>query len=324
MLLQRLSTPRLAILVLAANVLVIIQGAVVRATGSGAGCGSHWPSCNGQVVPLGHGLETTIEYSHRLLSLAVLLLGLWLLGRAYRSRAEKPGLFAWAAGSFAFLLLEAGLGALTVLLGYTGENVSTGRGILVAIHLVNSLLLVGALTGTVLYARSDAPRWPLRLGSQAMLSVVLAVGLLGMLVLMFSGGIAAMGSTMFPSESIAEGLAADFDPNSHPLVRLRVLHPVIAVTVGVYLLLSLGLAWFLKPVPQARALARTLLLVYLVQLAVGTLNFAMLAPVALQLLHLSLAVAAFGLLSALSVSALGFPAVEPAAGETTVAPLETT
>lgn len=306
------TTSKMAGVTLAANILVILQGAVVRATGSGAGCGSHWPSCNGEVLPLGYGAEATLEYSHRLLSLAVLILGSWLFSRAYRSRNEKPGLFAFATAALVFLIIEALLGAATVLLGYTGDHVSTGRGILVAVHLVNSLLLVGTLAGTLLFARERAPEWPLRLGSQAMLATVLSVGLLGMLVLMFSGGIAAMGSTMFPSESVMQGLAADFDAGSHPLVRLRVLHPVIAVTVGIYLFLSLGLAWFLKPVPRARALARTLVLVYLVQLAVGTLNFAMLAPVVLQVLHLALAVAAFALLSALTVAALGLPAIAPA------------
>jgi cytochrome c oxidase assembly protein subunit 15 len=309
-------------LALAANVVVILQGAIVRATGSGAGCGSHWPSCNGQIVPLGHGTEAVIEYSHRLLSLGVLLLGSWLLSRALRSRREKPGLFAFAAAAFAFLIIEALLGAATVLLGYTGDNVSMGRGILVAVHLVNSLLLVGMLVGTTLYARDDAPAWPLGLGRQSMLATALSVGLLGMLALMFSGGIAAMGNTMIPSENLAAGLAADFDPSSHPLVRLRILHPIIAITVGIYLFLSLGLGWMLKPVPRARAVARSLFAVYVAQLAVGTLNFALLAPVVLQVVHLSLAVAAFALLSALTVTALGYPADAHATSETGTVPLE--
>ncbi|MEX2535304.1 MAG: COX15/CtaA family protein [Trueperaceae bacterium] len=319
--LNSISTIRLSALTLAANIVVILQGAVVRATGSGAGCGSHWPSCNGQVVPLGHGTEAFVEYSHRLLSLGVLILGAWLLSRAYRVRRDKPGLFAFAGAAFVFLIIEALLGALTVVLGYTGDNVSTSRGLMVAVHLVNSLMLVGTLAGTVLYAREKPPSWPLGLGSQGTLATVLSVGMLGMLVLMFSGGIAAMGNTMFPSDSLAEGLAADFDTSSHPLIRLRMLHPVIAITVGIYLFISLGLAWLIKPVPQARSLARALLLVYLVQLAVGTLNFAMLAPMLLQLLHLALAVTAFGLLSALAVTALGIPAAATSR-EAGVSPLE--
>src|SRR5690606_41336818 len=49
---KRPSTFALALTALIANTVVILQGAVVRATGSGAGCGSHWPTCNGTVVPL--------------------------------------------------------------------------------------------------------------------------------------------------------------------------------------------------------------------------------------------------------------------------------
>jgi heme A synthase len=298
------STLGLAWATLLANTLVILQGAVVRATGSGAGCGSHWPTCNGQVVPLEHTTASLIEFSHRLLSLLVLALGAWLLARAFRSRRERPGLFVFASAGFVFLLFEALLGGATVLLGLTGENVSVARGLMVASHLVNSLLLVGTLTLTVVYARRDAP-WPLRLGQQGVLCAVLLVGLLGMLTLMFSGGIAAMGNTMFPSETLAQGVAADFSPDAHPLIRLRVLHPVIAITIGIYLFLALGLSRWLKPVPEARRLAQVLFGVYLFQLALGTANFALLAPTPLQLLHLTTAVAAFALLCALAAYTLG-------------------
>lgn len=305
---RTLSTAALAWITLFGNGLVILQGAIVRATGSGAGCGSYWPTCNGAIVPLDAGLETTIEFSHRLLSLAVLVLGAWLLRRAIRLRRENPGLFAFAVAAFGFLIIEALLGAATVLFGLTGENVSVGRGIMVASHLVNSLLLIGTLTGSVLYARDARPAWPLGLRRQGTLSAVLIAGLVGMLILMFSGGIAAMGNTMFPSASLAEGIVADFDPNAHPLVRLRILHPLIAITVGVYLLISLGLGWWMKPVPQARRLAQALLVVYLVQMVVGTVNLALLAPVALQVLHLSLAVLSFALLAAVATALLGHPA----------------
>src|SRR5690625_175329 len=309
---KRVSNYTLALTALIGNAAVILQGAIVRATGSGAGCGSHWPTCNGEIIPLSPGLETSIEFSHRLLSLVVLALGTWLLVRAWRQRQEKPGFAVWAALAFGFLIIEALLGAATVIFGLTGDNVSTARGLMVAFHLVNSLLLMGTLAGTLLYSRDDgkAPRWPLQLGSQGLLTTVLSIGLVGMLVLMFSGGIAAMGNTMFPSESLAQGIAADFDPESHPLIRLRVLHPVIAITVGIYLFLSLGLSWLLKPVPQARALARTLFIVYLAQLGVGTLNLALLAPVVLQVIHLALAVVSFVLLMALAITALGFPATQ--------------
>lgn len=305
----KLKTLHLAGLTLGVNALIILQGAVVRATGSGAGCGSHWPLCNGAVVPLAPSTETLVEYSHRLLSLAALVLGAWLLSRAFRVRRENRAFFGAAAASFGFLILEALLGAATVLLGLTGENASVGRGVMVASHLVNSVLLMGTLTATFIYARPGAPAAP-RLRGQSLVGTTLLIGLVGMLLLTFTGGIAAMGNTIFPSESLVEGLRADFDPSSHPLIRLRVLHPLIAISVGVYLFLSLGLAWWLKPVPRARHVARTLFSVYVAQLAVGTLNLTLLGPIGLQLLHLAMAVLAFALLSALVVYTLGLPAAE--------------
>lgn len=296
-----ISTLNLVILTIAANALVILQGAFVRATGSGAGCGRHWPLCNGEVVPLSGGVHTAIEFTHRLLSLGVLILGAWLFRRVWRLRREQRGLWVFTLLATIFLLIEAGLGALTVLWGLTGDNQSVARGLMVATHLVNSLLLVGALAGVYLYARPNPPAWPLRLRGQGALGGVLLIGMLGMQVLMFSGGIAAMGNTMFPSESLAAGLAADFDPESHPLIRLRILHPIIGITVGIYLFLSLGTAWWIKPAPEARPLAQSLFGVYLVQLGIGTLNLALLAPIVLQLLHLGLAVVSFYLLTMLSL-----------------------
>ncbi len=300
-------TLRLVIVTVAANALVILQGAFVRATGSGAGCGRHWPLCNGEIVPLNPSVHTLIEFSHRLLSLGVLILGVWLFLRVWRERRTQPGLFAATVAATVFLFIEALLGALTVLWGLTADNTTVARGLMVSTHLVNSLLLVGSLAAVWMYARPGAPAWPLRLRRQGALGTVLAVGLLAMLFLMFTGGIAAMGNTMFPSATLAEGLAADLDPSSHPLIRLRVLHPLIAVSVGIYLFLSLGTAWWLKPAQAGRGLMQALLGTYLIQLAVGTLNLALLGPIVLQLLHLALAVLAFGLLSALAVVLLASP-----------------
>jgi heme A synthase len=303
----RPSTVTLAWATLGVSAFVILQGALVRATGSAAGCGSHWPSCQGEMIPLTGGVATALDLSHRLASLGAFALGAWLLGRAVRERAARPGLLVFVAAAFAFLLVVTTLGAAAVLLGPTGEERSLVRGLMVASHLVTSTLLVGTLAAATVYARDAAPAWPLRLDRQGGAATVLGAALLGMLVLTFSGGIAALGNSMSPSESLAAGLAADFDPGAHPLVRLRMLHPLIAVSVGVYLVVALGLAWWLKPVREAKALAQSLLGVYLVQLIVGTLNLALMAPVVVQLLHLGLAVLAFALLSAISVVLLGAP-----------------
>ncbi len=302
---KRISIYSLALTALITNVVVILQGAVVRITGSGAGCGSHWPTCNGTIVPLNPTLETGIEFSHRLLSVVVLALGVWLLVRARRLGRERPGLAAFATLAFVFLVVEALIGGATVLLGLTGDNTTVARGVWVASHLVNSLLLIGALAATVVFARKSAPAWPLHLMRQGAITTLLVVGLLGMLLLSFTGGIAAMGNTIFPSESLADGFMADFDPESHPLIRLRGLHPLIAISVGVYLFVSLAFAWQMKPVKSAQRTAQALLGVYIVQMVIGVANLATLGPAVLQVLHLAVAVAAFALLAALTVELLG-------------------
>lgn len=294
------------------NAVVILQGAVVRMTGSGAGCGRDWPRCQGHLVPFGHGTATWVEYSHRALSGAVLLLGGWLLWTAFRHRKALPAFYRWAWIANGFLLIEALIGAGTVLTGLTGDNVSVARGLLVAFHLVNSLLLIGALALTTLHAYPDAP-WPMRWQGQTGLSALMGVGLLGMLALMFSGGIAAMGNTMFPPETLQAGWTEDFSRDAHPLVRLRLLHPILAIGVGMYLWASFGLAGWLKPVTRCRPFRRLLLAVYILQMGVGVANLTLLGPFALQLLHLALAVLSFALWSVVTWLTLHGPASRPVA-----------
>lgn len=303
-----ISVSVLAWTALVGNAIVILQGAVVRATGAGAGCGQHWPTCNGEVVPLSHTSASLLEFSHRALTLLVLMVGMWLLIRVWQIRQEKPVLYAVSLMALIFLCSGALLGAATVLFGFKGETISTTRGILVAFHLINSLLLMGSLVLVLIYSRRHAPK-PSFAG-QELLLIVLGLGLVGMLVLMFSGGIAAMGNTMLPFSSLREGFAYNVSPEAHPLIRLRMLHPLIAMSVGIYLLLSLGLGWWLKPVPELRRLARMLLGVYLLQSLVGLGNLTFLTPAALQLVHLSLAILAFALLTAVCAYAMG-PKLHP-------------
>ena len=291
-----MKAPLLAWITLSVNVIVILQGAVVRATGSGAGCGRDWPRCQGEILPLEHGLATWIEYSHRALSGVALLMGIWLLVKAVRLRHDLPGFLPFAITSAIFLLFKALIGAGTVLTGLTGDNVSVARGLLVAFHLLNYMLLVAALALATVHAYPGRT-WPPVWTGQTGLKILISVSLLGMMILMFSGGIAAMGNTMFPPESLQEGLTDDFSPQAHPLIRLRILHPFLAIGFGAYLWVSHAVTGWLKPTAQARRFRNLLLVVYAVQLLVGTINLAMLGPIPLQLLHLALAVAAFGLWS---------------------------
>ena len=301
-----MKAPHLAWTTLSVNVIVILQGALVRATGSGAGCGRDWPRCQGEFLPLDHGLATWMEFSHRALSGLALVMGIWLLVKAVRLRHELPGFLPFAIVSAVFLLVEALIGAVTVLTGLTGDNVSVARGLLVAFHLLNSMLLVGALALTTAYAY-PGHTWPPVWTGQTALKLLIGSGLVGMMALMFSGGISAMGNTMFPPESLQEGLSEDFSREAHRLIRLRIAHPFLGIGVGVYLWLSFVATGWLKPVPQIRRFRNLLLTVYGVQLLVGIVNLAMLGPIPLQLLHLALAVAAFALWSVVGWLTLSAP-----------------
>src|ERR1700744_2689847 len=94
---KRISAPkgleRFAWGVVGYNVLVILWGALVRATGSGAGCGNHWPLCNGQVIPVSPGIHTVIEFTHRMMTggstFVVLALLVWSFRATTRGQAAR-------------------------------------------------------------------------------------------------------------------------------------------------------------------------------------------------------------------------------------------
>lgn len=319
---MRVSTSAVAWVALIATALLNLQGAIVRMTGSGAGCGEHWPTCHGEVVPLAPSMETMLEFGHRLLSLVVLGFGLWLLTRAYRARRLRPGLWYATLGALAFFVLQSLVGAYTVLAGLTGDNDSMLRGVILPIHLINSFSMLGALTLAILYARERTPG-ALAIARYPAVAIVVGLGLLGMYLLTFTGGIAALGNTIFPSESLREGIAADFDPASHPLIRLRALHPLLGATVGIYLFVSLGLVYWLRRTAEVQRAGQRLLAVYMLQLIVGAANLLLLAPMLLQVAHLTVAMLTFVLFVALAANALGIGAhVHERAGATSGRQLE--
>lgn len=293
--------------VLAYNLLVVLWGAFVRATGSGAGCGSHWPLCNGVVMPRAAGLETVIELTHRVTSglalVAVVVLVVWAF-RVYPSGHRVRG---GAVVVLALIIVEALLGAGLVLFELVAYNESMLRAVSMVAHLVNTFLLIGSIALTAWWASGGRA---LRIRHQGPLPWLLAIGLLGVLVIGASGAIAALGDTLFPARSLAEGLAADFSPTSHLLLRLRVLHPVIAIAVGAYLLILSRIAVG-RPEASAPA-ARSVVLLVFVQLLAGVANVLLLAPVWLQLVHLLLADLLWISLVVLSASALQVrPAARP-------------
>jgi heme A synthase len=267
--------------VLAYNLAVVAWGAYVRATGSGAGCGAHWPLCNGEIAPRPSTAAMAIEYTHRLSSGLVLLLAVGLVVWAFLAFERRHAVRRGAAVAFALTLAEALVGAGLVLLRLVGTDASLLRAGSMAVHLTTTFLLLAALALTAAWSTwGHRPRPRGRPG----LSLLIGVGLVGVLVVGVSGAVAALGDTLFPAASLGAGLAADFSRTAHLLVRLRVLHPPIAVGVGLFLL---GLA---DALPRAgRREARILYAAVLVQLAAGAASVVLLAPVWLQLVHLVLA-----------------------------------
>lgn len=277
---------RFAWTVLAYNVAVIAWGAFVRASGSGAGCGRHWPLCNGEVVPRAPSVATMIEASHRvtsgialLLVVALLVACVAILPRGHRARKS-------AAFATAFVFGEALIGAGLVLFELVAHDASMKRALSMILHLDNTFLLLAALALTAYWIpprREEAERAPLGL------RVVVVASLASMLVLASSGAVAALGDTLFPARSLRDGLAADMAPLAHAFVRLRLLHPMIALVTGLLVLGTAGATRVIMSAPRTRALARALTILFVVQFAVGLLNVTLLAPIALQLTHLLLA-----------------------------------
>jgi heme A synthase len=284
---------------LAANLGVIVWGAFVRATGAGAGCGSHWPLCNGEIVPRAPSIETLIELGHRLTSGVALLLVVGLVIGAWRRFPRGHMVRRAAAASAVLIVFEALIGAGLVLLELVAGDASVARAWWMAGHLLNTFLLVGALTLTAWWATTDER--PQLHGSVV---VTLGTAIVGMLVLGISGAITALGDTLFPVATYAEGKALTFSPTAHLFVRLRVWHPVLAVIVGVLIAIASTHAVLHRRSPAVRRAAMAVVGLVALQLGVGLLNMWLLAPVPLQLVHLLLADLVWIALVVLSASAL--------------------
>jgi heme A synthase len=290
--------------VLGYNLLVILWGAYVRATGSGAGCGAHWPLCNGVVIPRAPQAEQLIEFVHRATSGIALLAVVGLLAWALRAYPKGHVVRLGAKLAMLFIISEALVGAGLVLFKLVADNDSLYRAVVIVIHMVNTLLLLAALSLTAWWATGGAP---LQLRGQGALVWALGIALLGMLVVVGAGAITALGDTLFPTGSLAEGLQQDFATTSHYLVQMRVIHPLFAIVSGVSIT---ALAWVVarrRAGPATALFAWALTALFLLQLLIGALNVALLAPIWMQLIHLLMADLVWVALVLLSATALARP-----------------
>lgn len=271
---------RFAWIVVAWNVVVVLWGAFVRASGSGDGCGNNWPLCNGQIIPVSPTLHTIIEFVHRQTAAVSTILVLGLLVWTFRATTKGAAARVLAVISTLLLVNEAILGAILVLAGYVTHDRSLGRVIVLAIHLSNTLLLLGSLTVTARLLHG-ASSWR-ELRSNVTDRVLVALGLGATLVVGVSGSLAALGDTLFPSASLRAALAADLSRSSPWILRLRGAHPLSAVLAGAFVI------WLIvRGRTEGRVGFSGLLGALLgLQFLLGIADVLLLAPTWMQIVHL--------------------------------------
>lgn len=298
-------------MVLGYNVLVILWGAVVRATGSGAGCGDHWPLCQGVVIPHADQIATLIEFSHRATSGIDVLLVIGLVWMAFRRFGRGHAVRRYASATGFFTVTEGLAGAALVLFGEVGSVVSTGRVVILSVHLVNTFMLLASLALTAWAGgevSGEAQGLQPRSAPAKGLYAAYGAGLLGAIVIAVTGTIAALADTLHPAKSLAEAFQWDFSGTAAPILHLRIIHPIIAVLVGGYLLV-LAVLVLSSPAPvAAKRMARRLAGLVLLQFGLGAANIFLLTPVSMQIIHLLVADLVWIVLVLLTAESLGWQA----------------
>ncbi len=254
------------------NVLTILLGALVRATHSGAGCGRSWPNCSGEILPELEGARA-IEFVHRAASGVALLLVIGLVvlvwSRTLRGEPIRRAA-AWSAGA---IVGEALIGAAIVLYEWVDADSSIARVVAVPLHLVNTLLLLAALTLVLWFASGGN-----RLALQGPIRKWLGAGAAALVAIAATGAVTALADTLFPKDG--SGLL----DASHFLSDLRVVHPLLAISVVASAAIASRLAHGSRS-PVWHPLA----IVTLSQLGIGAANIWLGTPVWLQLVHLLVA-----------------------------------
>lgn len=266
---------RFAWVVLVFNIGVILVGAFVRATGSGAGCGPSWPVCRGEVIPPLDG-ATAVEFTHRIVSGIALVLVFALAVATWRLTSKGHPARTGAVLAAVAIVGEALIGAMIVLAEWVADDASVARAISVPLHLVNTLFLLAALSLTIFWL-SGGRR--LRLRANPRVSGAVALGGLALVLIAATGAITALADTLFP-----KGAVGDVAAQEHFLTDLRVVHPVLAVLVAV-------IGWWVASRSERgrTGSARWLPILVGLMLLTGVVNVALGVPVWVQLVHLALA-----------------------------------
>ena len=259
------------------SILSILAGAFVRATGSGDGCGSTWPTCKGKIIPQLSDTSEIIEFSHRSISGILLIVTLIIFTK---SRNMSKGSITRTTINFLtfFVVFEAAIGAVIVLYEWVGLNSSLPRIVAVPIHLVNTfgLLACYAILYKVLLNnfKNIKQLWDRRFVFVAFLFLLSGA----------TGSITALADVLFPSASFYEGLMEDFDRTSELLTRLRILHPIVAIGLSVALIIESR-----KIQKDYKIDVKFLQLLVIVAVTLGVLNVLSNIVLLLSIFHLAIA-----------------------------------
>ena len=268
---------KLSLYGLVVSIFSIIAGAIVRATGSGDGCGSSWPTCNGEIIPKLETSSELIEFSHRSISGILLIITLIIFVKSFKDQVHiLQKRIIWFLTFF--VLLEALIGAVIVIYEWVGLNSSAPRIIAVPLHLVNTFGLLG--TYTLLFHLTKNSKTNLI----NFFDRGFKIGLFLFLLSGATGSIAALADTIFPSESFLAGLAEDFDSKSQILTRLRILHPLFASALSVYLYSEAN-----RLQSEYKVVTRNIKLLIFLGVFLGVLNVVSNIILPLSILHLLIA-----------------------------------
>jgi len=283
---QRLT--RFAWGVLGYTLFVVLFGAVVRITGSGAGCGQHWPSCNGELLHVPQTLHTVIELTHRVTSGLLLIASITLLYGAFRVHPRGHSARAAAVMAFAMTVVEALIGAVLVLLRLVVNDASFGRILALPLHLVSVSLLTAALTWCAYFSMIGMSK--LRPLPSTARTLLLLAGI-GILLVSATGAVTALGDTVYPVK--ASGLSArlqeDQGASAHLLQRMRGIHPFLAIAVAAFVAYTALLIPGYCTNPHVKRASLALVVCVFLQVCAGALNVWLSAPGPMQVLHLLLA-----------------------------------
>jgi cytochrome c oxidase assembly protein subunit 15 len=272
---------------LAYNLVVILWGVFLRASYSGDGCGQHWITCQGELIPSAPELKTVIEFSHRVSTVIAGFVVIALVIWAFRSFDRGSWGRKTAILSLVFIIIEGLIGRGLVLTGNTAANWTPSRPYWTAGHLINTFILLAFLALTAWLA-GKREQFQFNISKWAL--ILIGIGTLAILLVGVSGSMAALTNMLFPSVSLAEGLAKDFDASSHYLLRLRIGHPILSIISAVYLVFLSG--WLRSWSPRDANVARwssVLTAMVILQIGFGAITILTLAPIVMQLGHLLLA-----------------------------------